>query len=1073
VSAQDPPRRPADLAHSGRASLPEGEHATDFILRRLRAHGAQESRYRERGEVARGGMGAILRVWDEDLRRELAMKVVLTHEGAPGELSPKLLGRFLEEAQVTGQLDHPGIVPVHELGIDASGRAFFTMRLVKGRDLKEIFESVRTGDPEWNLTRALWAMLKVCDAMAYAHSKGVVHRDLKPANVMVGRFGEVYVMDWGLARVQGQPDRHDLRLRREDSTVTFVESERRADASHSADSVLFTMDGDVVGTPAYMAPEQARGEIERLGPRSDVYSVGAMLYHLLSGRMPYVEPDAKVSQHMVLRWTLEGPPRPVRELAPSVPEELVAICEKAMERDLGQRYADMGELGADLRAYLENRVVKAHRTGAWVELVKWVQRNRALAGAYLAIGVAVLAGLGGTLVVEARGRREANRARDQAQASEREARVNLEEAQRQEGIARRERANVLRLSAFQELDDLERAADRLWPARPERMGEYEAWTARARKLIAGLEPSADGTDPGHRRQLAELAARGRALTAEEREAAVRASSRGPELEQAERKVAALRAAVDRRAGRAPPAIAKLTPDVFTLTAEQLNERAGPLVDPARHEFGNEPDGLALARLALEKASGTYRASVADTLAWALLANGLDEEALSAVRDASDELTPSQAVEYENFVVNVARAVEVARIGGDEAALHAAEAELAELEREVLGGPALRFADAEDSWWHDQLGELVARLERLADPHRGLLEGTSPEHGWGIEVRRRFAGALELRSRSGNAARELWSAASASIRDRDECPAYGGLELAPQLGLVPIGRDPDSGLWEFADLQTGDAPRRGPDGRLELGDGSGVVFVLVPGGSFEMGSQPADPARPNFDPKSTPQEQPVNEVALKPFFLSKYEMTQGQWRRFTGRNPSKYLAGTRHSGRELTELSPVEQVSWREATRQLARLGWLLPTEAQWECAARGGAEWPWWAGEDVSALEGVANLADRFASEQLMPFRVFDRDLDDGYAVESPVGSFEANGFGLHDVLGNVFEWCRDPWGVYRDAAAGPEGLRPVGDVALHPVRGGSYVSAAAASRSASRDSGVPELQNEALGLRPMRAIDP
>jgi len=316
-------------------------------------------------------MGMILRVWDEDLRRELAMKVVLGESGqaTAGEVTPKVLGRFLEEAQVTGQLDHPGIVPVHELGLDQRGAVFFTMRLVKGRDLKEIFDLVAghgsdKGGEEWTVTRVLWVLLKVCEAMAYAHSKGVIHRDLKPANVMVGRFGEVYVMDWGLARVLGQPDRHDLRLRREDTSLTMVQSDRRADVSHSADSVLFTMDGDVVGTPAYMAPEQARGQIDRLGPRSDVYSLGAMLYHLLTGTMPFVTADARVSQHMVLRWALEGPPRPVHSLKPDVPEELVAICDKAMAREPEQRYADMGALAEDLRAYLENRVVKAYRRGA-------------------------------------------------------------------------------------------------------------------------------------------------------------------------------------------------------------------------------------------------------------------------------------------------------------------------------------------------------------------------------------------------------------------------------------------------------------------------------------------------------------------------------------------------------------------------------------------------------------------------------------------------------------------------------------------------------------------------------------
>jgi hypothetical protein len=165
-------------------------------------------------------MGAILKVWDGDLRRHLAMKVVLgTGSSAnPGEtpaVDQKQIARFLEEAQVTGQLDHPGIVPVHELGLDADGRVYFTMKLVKGRDLKRIFDLVFEEQEGWNETRALGVIQKVCDAMAYAHVKGVIHRDLKPANVMVGNFGEVFVMDWGLARVLGRSDSHDLRIRPE------------------------------------------------------------------------------------------------------------------------------------------------------------------------------------------------------------------------------------------------------------------------------------------------------------------------------------------------------------------------------------------------------------------------------------------------------------------------------------------------------------------------------------------------------------------------------------------------------------------------------------------------------------------------------------------------------------------------------------------------------------------------------------------------------------------------------------------------------------------------------------------
>ncbi|MBL8767005.1 MAG: serine/threonine protein kinase, partial [Planctomycetes bacterium] len=225
------------------------------LLEALKARGPSSSRYRLKGEVAQGGMGIILRVWDEDLRRHLAMKVMLDEQdGAASRLS-----RFLEEAQVTGQLDHPGIVPVHELGIDARGRVFFTMKLVKGRTLAQVFEAVKHGDDGWSVTRALSVVLRVCEAMAFAHEKGVIHRDLKPANIMVGRFGETYVMDWGLARVLGKKDTKDIRPRPNES-VSAVRSSRRDSGHATPDSPMLTMDGDQVGTPAYMPPEQARGE---------------------------------------------------------------------------------------------------------------------------------------------------------------------------------------------------------------------------------------------------------------------------------------------------------------------------------------------------------------------------------------------------------------------------------------------------------------------------------------------------------------------------------------------------------------------------------------------------------------------------------------------------------------------------------------------------------------------------------------------------------------------------------------------------------------------------------------------
>ncbi len=358
-------------------------------------------RYTVKGEIARGGMGTILRIWDDDLRRNLAMKVmhgrgrsdVLDESDADQEK----LGRFLEEAQITSQLDHPGIVPVHDLGIDDDGRCYFTMRLVRGAELKDALDAAREGAEGMTRTKVLGVILKVCEAMAYAHSKGVVHRDLKPSNIMVGRFGETYVMDWGLARVIGRDDTHDIRLLPSPEEITrlsLVKTVRRDESEANPDSPLVTMDGDVVGTPCYMAPEQAQGKLEDVGPHSDVYSLGSILYYLLSGRAPYVGDGERVSPHTVLNRVLQGAPTSVAKLAKEQPEELIAICEKAMQRDPAKRYATMLEVADDIEAFLENRVVKAYEVGSIAEFRKWVQRNRGMAAA---IACAVIAAIGGTL----------------------------------------------------------------------------------------------------------------------------------------------------------------------------------------------------------------------------------------------------------------------------------------------------------------------------------------------------------------------------------------------------------------------------------------------------------------------------------------------------------------------------------------------------------------------------------------------------------------------------------------------------------------------------------------------------
>lgn len=801
------------------------DDATRRALERLTAPRRGAERYVVLERIGQGGMGVVTRARDVDLEREVALKTLRERSGGSASSAGRALRRFLQEARIAARLEHPAILPVHDIGVDGSGRVYFTMPLVRGTTLADVLDRDANHPEAWSLSRKLEALLKVCDALAYAHVGGVVHRDLKPANVLVGKFGETYVTDWGLARVLGREGRE-------------FESDLPDEVSAETGGALETAHGAVLGTAPYMAPEQACGALEQIDARTDIYGVGAILYHVLAGRAPY----HGVGEMECLARVRRGPPQSLAMIAPGAPEELISICERAMARRPGDRYADCSEFADDLRAYTSGRVVRAHESGAWPELRKWFRRNRTIASVSSATGALALVGLIVALTNETSARRE-----------------------------------ILRLSDAQRLGALEARSESLWPALPERAAAMTQWIADTERLLADL--------PTHENTLRRLR-----------------------------------------------------------TAARRGEGA------ARYVFDN----------------------------------------------------------------------------------------------------------TEDQWRHDALASLVERLQRLAadDPQRSAL----------ADVRARLAFAKSVAQRSLVERAAAWDEARAAI---SRSAHYGGLEIQPQLGLVPLGADPASGLWEFAHLASGDIPRRALDGTLALDDASGIVLVLVPSGRFQMGSMPPPRAlkddvqatvgaRPEVDLLARGDETPLVAVELDAFFIAKHELTQAQWARTARSSPSHHVG--------VDGRWPVETISWNEAREQLARIDLELPTEAQWEYAARAGTTTRYWFGRETSALVGRVNAG--WGSD--------GRSLHAGeFPATQRVDLGEANPWGLLHVLGNVAEWVEDAYSPALSATRRVgDGFAPRVEVNLRAARGGAFDSAPRELRCAARRGFTPQTRGADLGLRAARRLE-
>jgi serine/threonine protein kinase len=302
-------------------------------------------RYEVVEELARGGSGRILVVYDRHIGRKIAMKELLSDisksSKADDPQSVAIRNRFIREARVTGRLEHPSIVPVYEIGCHSDGSFYYTMRLVKGTTLLSAIKKCRSVSERLELIPHFY---HVCNAVAYAHSKGVINRDLKPSNVMIGEFGETVVLDWGLAKIKGTNE--TIFVRQDDEGVGK------------------TVVGQAIGTPSYMPPEQAEGNIGEIDEVSDIYSLGAILYQILTGRTPFSGRTTKEIIHKVLNDKIENAVNEDKD----VPPELAAIAEKALAKSKEERYASAGELLEDLSAYIAGRKVGVYHYSVFESL---------------------------------------------------------------------------------------------------------------------------------------------------------------------------------------------------------------------------------------------------------------------------------------------------------------------------------------------------------------------------------------------------------------------------------------------------------------------------------------------------------------------------------------------------------------------------------------------------------------------------------------------------------------------------------------------------------------------------------
>ncbi len=987
-------------------------------------------------ELGRGGQGLVYLAEDTRLGRRVALKV-LTSWGAATE---QVVERFRREAAIASRLEHPGICTVYETGT-AQGVPYMAMRLVEGESLSTRIASATTegvsealsfmdleedepaADTEADaatldtaaqstqaeVLRIAKLMEAAARALHTAHEAGVIHRDIKPGNIMVTPEGDPVLLDFGLAR------------------------------ESDGDQPTLTQTGDIFGTPAYMAPEQLLAQRMQVDRRADVWALGVTLFECLCLKRPFEAP----TRDGLYQQILHRDPPDLRKLNKSIPKDLAVIVQTATEKDRDRRYQTALDFAEDLRRFRTFEPIQAKPVSQLTKLVRWTQRNPAVATLTAALFLAMATGL---IWIWSQKRA--------LTASNTQLQAKTEEAQ----------ASAAALSRTN--DDLKLKTE-----------EAEASARRAEESAAALALT--------NRELQEKTAEAKANArrAEEKTAEAEANARAARANLVEwerladgRRLDDLLGAANSRLWPAVPtkipAYEEWIAAAKALTAKRAQHAAALDALRGRGQHDDEGDGRRFA---------DARSRLADIAEEMRRSKAMTKEATSALREFETEIDDLERVAAAKGAPVDDRAVSrlQQRSASAEAAILKERNTMAKLvvqqkraETESVTPRSWKFSDEGDQLRHDKLRDLVAGL--------GALIGEPGPTGVTIAgIEQRVSLARELQRRLESTDVGAWARCVADV-GREGSP-YMGLELEPIPGLVPLGRDRGSNLWEFWHVASGQRPQWDGEplgvGTVRLHPSSGqegIVMVLVPGGTFRMGAMKPDAdhavGEPNVDVEAQPREGPVHDVTLESYFIAKHEVSQGQWSRLWGKNPSSYQPGTWPG---VTSRMAVTNVDWAQCRESCRRWGLELPTESRWEHACRAGTTTRFFTGHDVASLLGFANIAD--VTYGAAGGAGFERDFDDGMVVQGAIGGLKANPFGLHDVHGNVFEWCLDGHDVDAYGKRQPrvgDGLRgPLEGVRQRVARGGCFNGVSGFAFSAFRHQHGPTVRNADLGFRPALSI--